>query len=94
MVGYVGETSHAFSEQSISLFLLATGRIQEGTKNSDQSERLSSRQQAWKQSESLVLQAVPDEGFLHTKINNKDVYVDYVYDYVVLQKISQKMHAV
>ena len=94
MVSYVGETSHAFSEQGISPFLLATERIQEGTKNSDQSERLLSRQQAWKQSESLVLQVVPDEQFLHTKINNKDVYVDYVYDYVVLQKISQKMHAV
>ena len=46
-------------------------------------------QRAWKQSESLVLRVVPDEEFLHTKINNKDVYVDYV-----LQKISQKMHAV
>ena len=44
---------------------------------------------AWKQSESLVLRVVPDEEFLHTRINNKDVYVDYV-----LQKISQKMYAV
>ena len=34
-------------------------------------------QRAWKQSESLVLRVVPDEEFLHTKINNKDVYVDY-----------------
>ena len=51
-------------------------------------------QRAWKQSESLVLRVVPDEEFLHTKANSKDVYVDYVYDYVVLQKISQKMHAV
>ena len=34
-------------------------------------------QRAWKQLKSLVLQAVPDEDFLHTKkINNKDVYVD------------------
>ena len=41
MVGYVGETSHTFSAQGISLFLLATGRIQKGTKDSDQSERLS-----------------------------------------------------
>ena len=24
-----------------------------------------------------MLQVVPDEEFLHTKINNKDVYVDY-----------------
>ena len=30
-----------------------------------------------KQSESLVLQVVPDEEFLQTKINNKDVHVDY-----------------
>ena len=51
-------------------------------------------QRAWKQSENLVLQVVPDEEFLHTKIKNKDVYVDYVYDYVVLKKVSQKMHAV
>ena len=31
-----------------------------------------------------MLRVVPDEEFLHTEINNKDVYVDYVYDYVVL----------
>ena len=30
-------------------------------------------QRAWKQSESLVLQVVPDEEFLHTKINKKYV---------------------
>ena len=41
-----------------------------------------------------MLQVVLDKEFLHTKINNKDFYVDYVYDYAVLQKISQKMHAV
>ena len=59
------------------------------------SEREAFIQRAWKQSESLVLRVVPDEEFLHTMINNKDVYVDYVYDYVVLQqKMSQKMHAV
>ena len=34
-------------------------------------------QKAWKQSECLVLRVVPDEEFLHTKINNKDVYVYY-----------------
>ena len=34
-------------------------------------------QRKWKQSESLVLRVVPDEEFLHTEINNKDVYVDY-----------------
>ena len=27
-----------------------------------------------------MLRVVPDEEFLHTKINNKDVYVDYVAD--------------
>ena len=34
-------------------------------------------QRTWKQSESLVLRVVPVEVFLHTKINNKEVYVDY-----------------
>ena len=34
-------------------------------------------QRPWKQSESLVLRVVLYEEFLHTKINNKDVYVDY-----------------
>ena len=34
-------------------------------------------QRTWKQSESLVLRVVLYEEFLHTKINNKDVYVDY-----------------
>ena len=34
-------------------------------------------QRAWKQSEHLVLRVVPDEEFLHTKINNKNVYVYY-----------------
>ena len=34
-------------------------------------------QRAWKDSERLVLQAVPDEEFLHKKIKNKDSYVDY-----------------
>ena len=32
---------------------------------------------AWKQSRILVLRVVPDEEFLHTKIINKDVHVDY-----------------
>ena len=36
VVGYGGETSHTFSAQGISLFLLVTGRIQKGTKDSDQ----------------------------------------------------------
>ena len=34
-------------------------------------------QKTWKQSESLVLRVVPDEEFLHTKIDNNDVYVAY-----------------
>ena len=34
-------------------------------------------QRTWKQSESLVLRVVPNEEFLHTKIKNKDVYVDH-----------------
>ena len=41
-----------------------------------------------------MLEIVPGEEFLHTKINNKDVYVDYAYYYLILQKISQKMPAV
>ena len=31
----------------------------------------------WKDSERLVLRAVPDEEFLHKNINNREVYVDY-----------------
>ena len=34
-------------------------------------------QRGWKNSERLVLQAVPDEELPHKKINNRDVYVDY-----------------
>ena len=34
-------------------------------------------QRASEQSENFVLQVVPDKEFLHTKINNKDVYVEY-----------------
>ena len=34
-------------------------------------------QRGWKDSERLVLRVVPDEEFLHKKISNKDVYVDY-----------------
>ena len=30
-----------------------------------------------KDSERLLLRAVPDKEFLHKKINNRDVYVDY-----------------
>ena len=41
-----------------------------------------------------MVRVVPDEEFLHIKINKKDVYVDYINDYVVLQKMYQKMHAV
>ena len=34
-------------------------------------------ERTWKQSVSLVLRVLADEDFLHTKINNKDVYMDY-----------------
>ena len=34
-------------------------------------------QKGWKDSKILVLRAVPDEEFLHKKINNRDVNVDY-----------------
>ena len=34
-------------------------------------------QREWKDSESLVLRAVPDEELLRKKINNQDVYLDY-----------------
>ena len=34
-------------------------------------------QRTWKDSEGLVLRAVPDEEFLQKKINNKDVYEDH-----------------
>ena len=44
MGGYAGETSHMFSAKGISLYLLATGRIRKGTKDSDQLERLSFRE--------------------------------------------------
>ena len=63
-------------------------------KDSERNEGFRPVREAWKQSECLLLRVVLDEEFLHTKINNKDVYMDYVCDYVVLQKISQKMHAV
>ena len=67
MVGYVGETLHTFSAQGISLFLLAMGRIQKGTKDRPVSQR------------GFHLEAIRVlcyEEFLHTKINNNDVYVD------------------
>ena len=34
-------------------------------------------QRGWKDSEKLVLRPVHDEEFLHKKINNKDVHVNY-----------------
>ena len=34
-------------------------------------------QREWKDTDRLVLRVVPDEEFLHKKINNRDVYVDY-----------------
>ena len=80
MVGSIGETSYTFSAQGTSLFLLATGRIQKVTQDSNGTIQTSQRgflQRAWKQSESLVLRVVPDEEFLHVKIKSKDVHVDY-----------------
>ena len=76
MVDYVGETSHTFSAPGYSSFLVGHG------KDSERNEgfrplREAFIQRAWKQSESLVLGVVPVEDFLHTKINNKGVYVDY-----------------
>ena len=61
-----------FSAQGIFFFLLATGRIQRGTKDSDHSEKLSiskhgSNQRALCYKQFLML----------NKINNKDIYVDY-----------------
>ena len=77
MVGYVGETSsHTFSAQGISLFFLATERIQTRNKGF-RPVREAFIRIAWKQSESLVLRVVSNEEFMHTKIKNKDVYVDY-----------------
>ena len=60
-----------FSAQGISLFLLATGRTQKETKDSDHSERFSFRKHGSNQS------ALRYEEFLHTKISNKDVHVYY-----------------
>ena len=34
-------------------------------------------QRAWKKLECLVLRVVPDEEFMHTKINNEDAFVYY-----------------
>ena len=92
MVGNVGDTSHTVLSTGSFPFLVVHGKDSE-RKEVFRPVREAFIQRARKQSESLVLRVVPDEMFLHTKINNKDVYVDYVYDYVVLQKISQKMHA-
>ena len=47
-------------------------------------------QRAWNQSESLVLRVVPGEEFLHVKLNNKDVYVDYG----ATEDIPEEMYAV
>ena len=71
MVGYVGETSHKFSAQGISVFLLATGRIQKGTKDSDQSDS-----QRGFHSE-VIREPCAARSSCILKINNKDVYVDY-----------------
>ena len=63
--------------QGISFFFLATERIQTVRNERRISFKEAFIQRTWKQSKSLVLQVVPDEEFLHTKIKNKDVYVDY-----------------
>ena len=42
-------------------------------------------QRGWKDSERLVLQAVPNEEFQHKKINDRDVYVDYGSTEVILE---------
>ena len=60
-------------------FLVGHGKdsdCQKGTKDSDHSENLSFREHGSNQRR-LALRVVPDEEFLHTKINSKDVYVDY-----------------
>ena len=56
--------------------LLATGRIQKDLVRME-GFRVAFIQRGWKNSERLVLQAVPNEEFPHKKINNRDVYVDY-----------------
>ena len=69
MAGYVGKTSYKFSAQGTSLLLLPTGRVQNGTEDSDGTIQTSQRgflQRAWRQSENLVLRVVPE-----------DVHVDY-----------------
>ena len=58
------------------LFLIGLGKDSERNKGF-RPFREAFIQREWKQSENLVLPVVPDEEFLHTKINNKDVYVDY-----------------
>ena len=64
--------------------MLATGRIQ---KDLERMEGFSEAfiQRGWKDSERLVLQAVPNEEFQHKKINNRDVYVDYGSTEVILE---------
>ena len=66
-----------FSAQGISLFLdpFLVGHW----KNLEWMEwfREAFIQREWKDSERFVLRAVPDKEFLHEKINNRDVYVDY-----------------
>ena len=73
---YLGETSHSFWTQGISLFLLATGRIKKDLQRME-GFREAFIQRGWEGSERLVLWAVPEEEFLNNKINNRDDYVDY-----------------
>ena len=76
MPDWFGDTSHTFSAQRISIFLLTTGRIQKDLERIE-GFREAFIQRGWKDWERLVLRAVPDEDFLHKKINNRDIYVDY-----------------
>ena len=73
---YVGETLRTFLAQGISLFLLATERIQKYLERIN-GFRETFIQRGWKYSERHPLRAVPEEDFLHKKINTRDVFVVY-----------------
>ena len=77
---YVGETLRTFLAQGISLFLLATERIQKYLERIN-GFRETFIQRGWKYSERHPLRAVPEEDFLHKKINTRDVFVVYGWFY-------------
>ena len=58
------------------LIKLATRRIQKDLERVEGFREVFN-QRGWKDSERLVLRAVPNEEFLHNKISNRDVYVYY-----------------